>query len=71
MATDVVEVDVATGTVVERDFTAAELAQREADALVAAQAAQAETEAIGRRDAALAKLAALGLTVDDLTALGL
>lgn len=35
-----------------------------------AVAAQAEADALAAREAALAKLSALGLTVDDLTALG-
>lgn len=68
---DVVEVTVlenGTIDVVERDFTLDEEAQRKAaiDAVTAAQSQAAEARA-----AALAKLAALGLTVDDLAALGL
>lgn len=70
-----VEIDATTGEAVERPFTDEERDQRAAD-MVAAQAAaeaaaQAEAEAQAARDTALAKLAALGLTVDDLTALGL
>jgi len=38
MMADVVEIDAATGAVIERDFTPEELAQREADALAAAEA---------------------------------
>lgn len=38
---------------------------------VEAAEAQAEADRIAAREAAIAKLAALGLTVDDLTALGL
>ena len=72
---DVIEIDAATGSVVERAFTAEELAQREADQAAhdAAEAAriEAEADAAAARDAAIAKLAVLGLTVDDLSALGL
>lgn len=41
---DVVEIDAATGTVVERDYTTAEAAQRETDQ-IAAEAAAAEAAA--------------------------
>lgn len=49
------------------------LTQAEVEAEVArleAAAVQAEADRIAAREAAIAKLAALGLTVDDLTALG-
>lgn len=64
-----------TGEQIEREMTAEELAQREAE-VSAWQAeqqakAQAEAETATKRSAALAKLAALGLTSDDLKALGL
>jgi len=62
------EIDVTTGEEIVRDLTAEELAQYnldQADQLAAQEAAQAAKEA------AEAKLAALGLTLDDLKALGL
>jgi hypothetical protein len=65
-----VEVDAATGQSVERPFTPDEIAQREADQQAAQAAADEATAKVAARDAALAKLAALGLTVDDLSALG-
>jgi hypothetical protein len=67
---DVVEI-LQDGTRIERDFTEAELVQIEKDK--AEQAAkQAETEAKAQAKAAAeGKLAALGLTTDDLRALGL
>jgi|688.fasta_scaffold650672_2 hypothetical protein len=60
-----------TGEIIERDINAQELEVKkvikiEGDAI---QAAQAKTEAA--KAAAQAKLAALGLTTDDLKALGL
>lgn len=66
---DVVEINVETGEVIERDFTEEELAQRKKDeaefkkaekARVAAEKKDAETKAN-----ALAKLAALGLTEEE------
>ena len=60
-----------TGEVIERDMTAEELAQWETDRAQEAQR-QAEAEAKAQAKAsAEAKLAALGLTADDLKALGL
>lgn len=63
---DVVEIDAATGTVVERDFTEEELAQRVADAEAAALA---ELEAEADRQAKVAARAALldrlGLTEEE------
>ena len=47
------------------------LADREAEAQAAIQKAQEEADALAARTAAEAKLAALGLTTDDLKALGL
>lgn len=60
-----------TGEIIEREMNADELAQWEADNVhrVARRAAQAEAESA--KAAAKAKLAALGLTTDDLKALGL
>lgn len=48
---DVIEVDAATGEVIERDFTPEEIAQREADAAAAAEALAA-VEAKAAEDAA-------------------
>lgn len=62
----VIEIDAATGEVVERDFTPDELAQREADqvATQAAAEAQADKEAAdaAARDAAVAHAKSLGFT---------
>ncbi len=66
-------VDIATGeeSIVEREETADEIAYREkAQADVEAQIAEAETKAQAKA-VAEAKLAALGLTTEDLEALGL
>ncbi len=63
--------DVNTGQEIQREMNADELAQREADQAVAAVQAQAKAEADAKRATAEAKLAALGLTADDLKALGL
>ena len=68
-------VNLETGEVVEREFNAEELAQQQIDTaadLAARQAKETEAEALAEAKAiAQAKLAALGLTVEDLTALGL
>lgn len=68
-----VEVNCATGEVTERDLTAEEIAQREADAAAFAteQAArEAEEAAVAAAKAAgQAKLAALGLTAEEIAAL--
>ena len=68
-----VEVNCATGEVIERPLTADEIAQREADA---AAAAVAEAERIASEEAAaaakasaLAKLTALGLTEEEALAI--
>ena len=67
---DVIEI-FADGTRVERDFTEAELEQIELDRKVAIlQQAEAQAKAQAKV-AAESKLAALGLTTDDLRALGL
>jgi hypothetical protein len=61
----------ADGTVIERNFTEQELAQIEADRLEY-ENRKAEKEAkAAAKEAAQAKLTALGLTIDDLKALGL
>lgn len=65
------EHNVEIGEIIERDMTAEELAQVSLD-IEKAQAFQAKLEAEeAKRFTALAKLAALGLTADDLKALGL
>jgi hypothetical protein len=62
---DVLEINAATGEVIERNFTAAEKKQREKDAaeFAASQAAEqaAEVERVAALDSARVKLAALGL----------
>jgi hypothetical protein len=66
-------IDISTGeeTIIEREETADEIAYREkAQADVEAQIAEAEAKAQAKA-AAEGKLAALGLTTDDLRALGL
>jgi len=60
-----------TGEAVERDMTPAEVAQFNKDKAEAETKAKAETQAQAARDAAKAKLTALGLSLDDLAALGL
>jgi hypothetical protein len=71
--TTAIEVNCATGEVVERPLTAEELAQREADAAAYAveqaerEAAQAAVEAA--KASANEKLAALGLTTEEIAAL--
>lgn len=68
-------INVETGEVIERELNAEELAQQAIDeaniaAVKAAQQAKADTAAQAKA-AAEAKLAALGLTTEDLKALGL
>jgi hypothetical protein len=64
-------VDIATGEEIVRDATDAEIAQMELDAADALKRKQAQAEAEAKKQAAETKLAALGLTSDDLKALGL
>jgi hypothetical protein len=71
--TTAIEVNCATGEVVERPLTAEELAQREVDA-AAGIAAEAERIATleatqAAKESANAKLAALGLTAEEIAAL--
>ena len=70
---DVLEINVATGERIERDFTPEELAQREADVAAAAEREALEAEKAAAREAAresgVAKLLALGLTVDEVAAM--
>jgi hypothetical protein len=64
----IVELD---GTIIDREMTAAEFAKYEiSQAEAEARKAEAEAKAEAKT-AAQAKLAALGLTVEDLQALGL
>jgi hypothetical protein len=67
---DVLEINVATGKRIERDFTREEQAQREADIAAAIQAQvdadAAEADRVALRASAESKLAALGLTVDEI-----
>ena len=67
-------VDCSTGVATEVELTAEEIAQREADAVAyaeikAAEEAAAQTKADAKASAE-AKLAALGLTADEIAALG-
>jgi hypothetical protein len=68
-----IEVNCTTGEVTERDLTAEEIAQREADQAQAETdraAAEAEAAAVAAAKAAAeAKLAALGLTAEEIAAL--
>ena len=64
----VLEHDTITGEVTEREMTKKEIDQRLADAEAQAAAQTAEQAA---RQKAFDKLAALGLTIEDLSALGL
>jgi hypothetical protein len=64
--------DVSTDEIVVRELTDAEQQLRDAETLAWENAkAQAEAEAAAKKATAEAKLAALGLTADDLKALGL
>jgi small-conductance mechanosensitive channel len=64
-------VDVQTGETTEREYTTAEIAQVEKRILKSQGEVAALTQAEADKAAAQAKLAALGLTTDDLKALGL
>ena len=64
-------VDAQTGEETLRDMNAAELAQLAKEVAEREALEQAEAEAEAKKAAAEAKLAALGLTADDLRALGL
>ena len=63
--------NVETGEIIEREMNADELAQWEADQESAQLVKEQEAEAAAKKALAEAKLAALGLTTDDLKALGL
>ena len=63
---DVIEINAATGEVVERDFTPEERAQREKDAAdFAAAAAAAEAAAVERAAKRAALLERLGISEDE------
>jgi hypothetical protein len=67
--------DVTTNEIIDREMTDSEFevyqAQQAIDAAEAAALAEAQANKEATKQAAQAKLAALGLTVDDLAALGL
>jgi hypothetical protein len=67
------EVNVTTGEIIQREATAAELAQEAADQAASAAAnadrEAAEAAASAAKVSARAKLAALGLTEDEITAM--
>lgn len=64
-------VNAQTGEEVIRDMNAEELAQWEIDKARSVERGAEEAAAVSAKEAAQAKLAALGLTTDDLKALGL
>jgi hypothetical protein len=63
--------NVTTGEIVVREMTDSEVAQYEKDMELANKIMLARQEAEAAKEAAQAKLAALGLTTEDLKALGL
>lgn len=69
--TTITKHNVKTGKVIEREMNAKELAQWQKDQDEGEAEAQAKAEAVAAKAAAEAKLAVLGLTADDLRALGL
>jgi len=64
-------VNAETGEEIMRDMNAEELAQWEIDKARSVERAADEAAAVSAKEVAQAKLAALGLTTDDLKALGL
>lgn len=70
---DVIEIDNTTNppTITERDFNEVELAQREQDLLNKDKLEKEIADKAAAKAAAQAKLELLGLTTDDLKALGL
>jgi hypothetical protein len=64
-------VNAETGEEIIRDMNAEELAQWEIDIARLEERAAKEATAVSAKETAQAKLAALGLTTDDLKALGL
>lgn len=67
----IVEHNVETNEIIEREMTPNELAQLESDKIESEAKIAAELQAHLKRTEAEAKLSALGLTVDDLKVLGL
>jgi hypothetical protein len=67
----ITEVNCETGQVTERKMTADEAKQRAADDAIYAAYKNAQVQAEANKVAAQSKLEALGLTADDLKALGL
>jgi hypothetical protein len=65
------EIDVTSGEEIVRDMNAEELAQYESDQAEAEEIAKKQAEAKTAKTVAEAKLEALGLTANDLKALGL
>ena len=65
------EIDALTGEITVRDYTVAELAEVEKSIEQEEVVKASKAEVVAKRAAAEAKLAALGLTADDLKALGL
>lgn len=63
--------NLATNEIIDREMNEAELAQLEQDKAAFVAREQFEKNALAKKAAAEAKLAALGLTADDLKALGL
>lgn len=63
--------NVETGKVIKREMTDQELAQREADAVAYAAQKALDDAAAQAKASAEAKLVALGLSLDDLRALGI
>ena len=63
--------NIETNEIIEREMNVQELAQVEIDKATAEAKAQAAAEAKAKKASAQAKLEALGLTADDLKALGL
>ena len=64
-------VNAETGDEIIRDMNADEIAQWEIDKAKSVERLAEESAAVSAKEAAQAKLAALGLTTDDLKALGL
>jgi hypothetical protein len=73
MTTEYKEVihNIATGEVTERPYTAAEIKEAKAEEIKSAERVAIIEKAEADKAAAVAKLVALGLTADDLKALGL
>jgi len=71
MTTEISIVNGETGDQIVREMNAEELAQHGKDQAEAAEKAAKKAEALAAKEAANSKLEALGLTTDDLKALGL